>query len=91
MLSLHVGPPHNLSSSLIARLAAPALSTGTGIHRHAGVNLQHHIPVRVEEKNAEGTHLLWDAARFGDTGDDSHSSDDALDGGVIGRTHHLRK
>lgn len=69
----------------------PALSTGAGIHRHAGVNLQHHIPVWVEEENAEGTHLLWDAARLRDTWDDPHSSDDALDGGVVGRTHHLSK
>ena len=70
---------------------APALSTGAGIHRHAGVNLQDHVPAWIEEEDAEGAHLLWDAARFGDAGDDSHGSDDALDGGVIGGTHHLRK
>lgn len=89
--SLHVRPPLNLSSLLIVRQAAPALSTGAGIHRHAGVNLQHHIPVWVEEENAEGAHLLWNAAWLWDARDNSHSSDDALDGGVIGRTHHLRK
>lgn len=70
---------------------SPALPTGTCIHRHARVNFEHHIPVQVEEKYAERTHLLRYAARFGNTGDNSHSSDDALDGGVIGWTHHLRK
>lgn len=82
VISVSAMSPQNPSSS--------ALPTGTGIHRHAGVNLQHHIPACIEEKNAEGTHLLWNAARLGDARDDSHRSDDALDGGVVGRTHHLR-
>lgn len=72
-------------------LVSSALSTGTGIHRHAGINLQHHIPVWIEEKNTEGTHLLGNAAWFRDARDDSHSSDDALDGGMVGRAHHLKK
>lgn len=69
---------------------APALPTATGIHRHAGVNLENQIPARVEEQHAEGTHLLWNAARLGHTGHDAHGSDDALDGGVVGGPHHLK-
>lgn len=66
-----------------------ALPTSARVHGHAGVNLQHHVPVGVQEENAEGAHLLWDAARLRDAGDDSHSSDDALDGGMIRWSDHL--
>ena len=80
-------------SSSIAVLVvpmAPALPTGTRIHRHAGVNLEDHVPVWVQEKHGERTHLLWYAAWFRDTGDDSYSSDDTLDSGMIGGPRHLR-
>ncbi|KAG7226487.1 hypothetical protein INR49_003807 [Caranx melampygus] len=71
------------SSSVCSSDGSPSLQplpTGTRIHRHAGVNLENHIPVWVEEEHAERAHLLWNAARFRDSGDNSHGSDDALDG-----------
>lgn len=71
--------------------SAPALSAGARIHGHAGVNLQHHVPAGIQEENAEGAHLLRDAARLRDAGNDAHGSDDALDGGVIGGADHLGK
>ena len=90
-----LSPPSRIRlSSLLSSLMqsfhwfSPA---GAGIHRHAGVNLQHHIPAGVQEEDAEGTHLVGNAARLGNTGDDPHRSHDALDGGVVRRTHHLRK
>lgn len=70
---------------------APVLPTGACIHRHAGVNLQYHFFIWVKEKDTEGAHLVWDAAGFWHTGNDSHSSDDALYGGVIGGTRQLSK
>lgn len=67
------------------------LPTSARVHRHAGVHLEHHVPVGVQEEDAEGAHLLRDAAGLRDAGDDAHGSDDALDGGVVGRAHHLRE
>lgn len=77
--------PLHFSSSL----TSGNLSTGAGIHRHARINLEHQVPARIEEEDAEGAHLLWDAAWLRDARDDSHCSHNALDGGVVGRMHQL--
>lgn len=59
------------------------LSAGAGVDGHVGVDFQHHVLVLIEEEDAEGGHLLWDAARLGDAGYDAHGPNNALDGGVI--------
>lgn len=59
------------------------LSAGAGVDGHVGVDLQHHVLVLVEEQDAEGGHLLWDAAWLGNAGHDAHGPDDALDGRVV--------
>lgn len=64
-------------------LSRRELSTGTGVDSHVGVDFQHHVLVLVEEQDAEGRHLLWDAARLGNAWDHAHRPHYALDGGVI--------
>lgn len=78
--------PFHLSTS-----TSGTLPTGAGIHRHAGIHLEHHVLAGVEEEDAEGIHVFWDAAGLRDARDDSHCSDNTLDGGVVGRMHQLRK
>lgn len=66
------------------------LPAGTGLHGHIGVHLQNHIPVLIQEEDPKRVHLVGDAARLWDARDDAHSSDDALDGGVVGRADDLQ-
>lgn len=69
------------------RLVLPA---GAGLHGHVGVHLQNHITVLIQEEDPERVHLVRDAARLRDAGDDAHGPDDALDGGVVGRADDLQ-
>lgn len=59
------------------------LSTGAGIYSHVGVDFEHHVLVLIEEEDAEGRHLLWDAARLRDAWDNTHCPHYALDGGMV--------
>lgn len=74
----------------IPSLEQPVLPAGTGLHRHVGVHFQNHIPVLIQEEYPKGAHLVRNAAGLRDAWDDAHGSDDALDGGVIGRTDDLQ-
>lgn len=71
-------------------LPPSVLPTGTGLYRHVGVHLQDHIPVLIQEKDSKGVHLVWNTTGLWDARDDAHSSDDALDGGVIGWAYNLQ-
>lgn len=64
-------------------LKGEKLSAGAGVHSHVGVDFEHHVLVLVEEEDAEGRHLLGDAARLGDAWDHAHRPHYALDGGVV--------
>lgn len=66
------------------------LSARARIHRHVGVDFEHHVFVLVKEEDAEGGHLLWDAARLRDAGHHAHRPHDALDRGVVGRLQGLK-
>lgn len=59
------------------------LSTGAGVYSHVGVDFEHHVLVLVKEEDAEGRHLLRDAARLRNAWDDAHCPHYALDGGVV--------
>ena len=59
------------------------LSTGAGVYSHVGVDFQHHVLVLVKEEDAEGGHLLWNAAWLGDAWDDAHSPHYTLDGCMV--------
>lgn len=67
----------------------PSLSAGAGLDGHVGVNLEHWIPAFILVEHSQRTHLLWDAAGLGNSGDDPDGSDYALDGGVVRRPRHL--
>lgn len=67
------------------------LSTGTGVYSHVGVDFQHHVLVLVEKEDAEGRHLLWDAARLRDAWDDTHCPHYALDCGVVRGLQRLKE
>lgn len=61
------------------------LSAGAGVHCHVRVDLQDHVLVLVEEEDAEGRHLLRDTTGLWNARDNPDCSDNALDGGVVGR------
>lgn len=71
-------------------IAFPSLPTGARLDRHIGVNLEHWVLGVVLEKHSQGIHFFRDAAGFRNAGDDPDRSDYALDGGVVGRPHHLK-
>lgn len=67
------------------------LSAGTRVHGHVGVDLEHHVLVLIQEEDAEGGHLLRDAAGLGDSWHHPHRPHDALDGGVVGGLQRLEE
>lgn len=67
------------------------LSTGTRIDSHVGVDFKDYVLVFIEEEDAEGRHLLRDAARLRNTWDDAHCAHYALDGGVVRRLQGLKR
>lgn len=67
------------------------LSAGTGLHCHVGINLEHDVLVFIKEQNAERRHLFWDATWFRNAGYHTHSTYDALDGGMVGWLQWLKK
>lgn len=67
------------------------LSTAARIHGHSWVDLQNHVSILVQEEDTEGIHLVWNATWFRDPWDDSDSSDDTLDGGMIRWMCQLKK
>lgn len=67
------------------------LPAGTGIHRHVGIDFEHHFLVLVKEQDAEGRHLLRDTARLWNARNDTHRPHDALDGRVVGGLQGLRR
>lgn len=67
------------------------LSTAARINGHSWVDLQNHVSIRVQEEDTEGIHLVWNATWFRDPWDDSDSSDDTLDGGMIRWMCQLKK
>lgn len=76
-----------LSSAPIALL--PLLSAGAGLDGHVGVNLKDWVPGFILVEHGQRTHLLWDTAGLGNSGNDPDGSDDALDGGMVRRPCHL--
>lgn len=66
------------------------LPTGTGLYGHIRVHLQNHIPILIQEKDSKGVHLVWNTAWLWDARDNAHSSDDALDGGMVGWADNLQ-
>lgn len=83
-------PGHRVRRRCPPILETLVLPAGTGLHRHVGVHFQNHIPVLIQEENSQRVHLVWNTAGFWDAWDYAHSPDDALDGGVVGRTDNLQ-
>lgn len=67
------------------------LPAGARLDGHIGVNLEHWVPGVILEKHSQGTHFFWNTTGFWNARDDSHSSDYALNGGVVGGPHHLKR
>lgn len=61
----------------------PSLPTGARLDGHFGINLEHLVPGVILVKHSQGSHFFWDTTGLGNARDDSHSSDNALNGSMV--------